>query len=297
MREVITTVGILLLVLIASAVLFLPKRGPRETFAESAAGGQPSTRNLFRTLKSGNEFDKSVSELYNGLSDRDDLIHVHRCYQMPPHAARTLFTNLGRNNVLTSQIRVMASSFTHIRERIVDRILNLKQRLRANIQGPVYAFITQAPQYVDDQGRPMTVQYHINEYIFKPYNIITQRDGPGALMVTVTLVLPSYGIVVRNRKRRIVALKRPVPLDSIRVYGKPLKSLESRDNKCMIECINESQSFCGCSTQQGPHYKATCLGPTSKKHQEAPSTFVMLYKINPHYGKFIEEKVFGDVSL
>lgn len=304
MRRKITTIGIVLLVLIASALLLIPRK--KESFVDiDTTLALPSSRTLFRSAKSNVDYDKSYKDMFNTLNDRDDLLHVHRCYQLPPHAAGSLVREMVmRNKIATQHFKIMTSSFAHIRERIVASILQFKERMGSNgaagpLKGPVYAFISQAPYYVDDKGRPMTIQYHINEYIFKPHNILNSNASQ-AVMVHVTLIFPGYTMTMNpnpmeRRTPRITARAQALPIGNANVYGRALKTFESRNNKCFIECIQESITYCGCATGKTP-YQSTCLGPSAKKkYQEEPATFAMLYKINPQYGRLLESKIFDNV--
>lgn len=279
-------IALKLFLVLAAILLLTPQVYQIERFAAAPTAMPsvaekivPTSIDLFKITKSYAEFDRQMKERRNTIGDRDELMTFSRCYQMP------MGTNIARNlenmNYATVSFKLHTASFAEVQTRIIQEVLKFKDRLATQkIEGDVMVYISQVPYFIDDQGRTMTVQYHINQYVFKPYNITNPESMDEPLDISVVLAFTKYdkrGGLVKNARKDLVTLMRP---------------LESRDQKCKIECTHENNVFCGCANKGrrggAPKNTAICLGPDSKKpQQEIRADFVIGYKINKIFDPFV----------
>lgn len=258
-----------ILLVVAAYVLLIP----HEPFATS------------RTAYRNGVSEKERTRMQNRYDDRDDLMQMYRCYQLP--LAYDVAKTIEANDVAQVTFTTYTSSMDEARSRIVSEIIAYRDKIHADrLLGPVYVLLSQAPYFVDSQKRPMAVQYHITDYAFKPYNVLN-RDSSRPIFLKVTVVFAAYDKKGKARAK-ISAL-------SDLKYG-PMKfaDFESRHDICFVECPSEPNSFCGCLTTDKP-YKTTCMGPSiANKKKDEPTTFYVAYTINPKYTQFLLNKnVFG----
>ena len=285
-------IAIKLVIVLAALLLLVPQVYRIENFADTAMPSVeqvvPTSIDLFKVTNSYADFDRQMRERRNTLGDRDDLMSFNRCYQFPEGLSiNDLLFFANKENYAAVQIKLHTASFTEVQTRIIQEIIKFKDRLPTQkIEGDVHVFISQSPYFADNQERTMTVQYHINQYIFKPYNITNPDSIDEPLDINIVLLFAKYD------KRRAVYRR---PRQDITVL---LMGLETRDQKCKIECTHENKLLCGCANKGTvggpPRNTAVCLGVNPSRPQQAiRADFVIGYKINKKFDPLVVAGAFA----
>lgn len=276
-------IAIKLFIVLAALLLLVPQVYKIERFATAVPTPTqivPTSVDLFKLTNTYAEFDRQMKERRNTLGDRDELMSFNRCYRFPKGSMNDLARNLESRNYAIVRASLHTASFPEVQTRIIQEVIKFKDRLPAQkIEGDVLVFISQSPYFVDNQGRTMTVQYHINQYVFKPYNITAQASIDEPLDINILIVFTKY-----DKQRRVVAARPEI--------NTLLASYESRDQKCKIECTHENNLFCGCANKGSvggdPKNTAVCLGVDPERpQQEVRTDFVISYKINKLFDAFV----------
>jgi hypothetical protein len=300
---------ILVLLVVISAFLLVPKHrinwaAGAEGFASAnmtlPRGTGTSTTAIFHSAADQAAFDKEIYAARDVIDDRDDVLHARDCYQFPADGTNRLSAGLRRIGVLFSEIKTLTFSGDEIKSKIVQEVLDTQKRLPGDIiRGPVYAFITQAPFYRDPSGREMTLQFTVNDYLLKPYNIMKATapgEMPPPIYVTIYIVYTGYN-ARRQRLPQPMNLYQ-LPVQSISGGYVSIQTLRSRDKMCKMMCPQTSSEypmFCGCATGTHP-YNSTCLGPTNEANKNVDkvvkSTFIFGYLVNQKEPAFLKNKTF-----
>jgi hypothetical protein len=299
---------VFILLIFALAFMLIPRQLIcAETFATKdpkimvPRGTERSTTAIFRSTKNNKEFQREIKASRDVIDDRDDVLHAQSCYQLPADGINRFSIALTKSGVLFSEIKTLTFSGDEIKSKIVQNVLDTQKRIPGVIiRGPVYAFISQAPFYRDVTGREMSMQFTVNDYLLKPYNIMkatTPGEAPPPIYVTVYIVYAGYSI---NRR----PTPKPLNIDKLSFQGVngrsvSIENLASRDRMCRVECPKTSTTypmFCGCATGAHP-YSSTCLGPSNQVNKNADkvvkSTFMFRYLVNPKEPTFLKNKTFA----
>lgn len=297
----------MILVVVASVFMVVPKGRTLATPAAAVAEGFEtmtlppgvgiSTTSLFASTTDDATFEKELYARRDVIDDRDDLLHARDCYQLPPDGVNRLRDGFKRAGVLYSELSMLTFSGDEIKTKIAQDILDKQKLIRGNkIRGPIYVFLTQAPFYRDPAGREMTIQFTINDYLLKPYNLMKQTEpgeAPPPIFVTAFVVYTAYDHKRRQYKRPINLYDLSVRLPNSARYT-ALRTYRRRDRMCQIECPKtaaEYPFYCGCSTGTKP-YASSCLGPTTGAARNVDkvkkATFVFGYVANGTYPLFLK---------
>lgn len=289
-------IALLCILLLCALYMLLPTIGTRESFVNTLSTQPESSMSIFKSAKNSADSDKQIKSKFKMLEDRYEMFIAHRCYQFKPNFQYLLIKSLEEANVAYEKLEKMVISIEDIKADIATKILAFQNKLqKKQIEGSVYAFVSQAPFYRDASGNQMTLQFTINDYLNKPYNILNGKSVPGnspPIFVTVILAFTSYG---KNY------IRRPVPQKILDMkmanVNRKLASFESRNKLCFIQCKEHGTAgtFCGCATGSKP-YVSTCLGPvpwSKSADQVEQASFVLGYKINPIYEIFSKNNTFA----
>lgn len=261
-----------------------------------------SSTTIYKGTASNNQFNASLRKVQESIDDRNDVLKAYRCYQMPPISTDFLGAAAKRANLYHVKFSRLTFSMDDIKSEIINQLLNIQKKLKNKpIQGHVFAFITQAPRYQDEQGREMVMQFTINDYLDQPFNSMKADAEPLPIFVSVALVFTGY-----DKMLTPLAPRSCYNIDNLNVMGKRLSSMESRDKLCFINCPRGSTAYptyCGCATGNSGRansqpYNSTCLGPTSDTLKKNPdkvtkSTFMWAYQINTKHAAFFQNRTFG----
>jgi hypothetical protein len=260
--------------------------------------------------------------LYYGspfLTDSNDLFQARYCLQYKDsQALNPNYSYMDRfHRYLTQKMGVYIQSAPletfdtdALRRLIRDKLFYFKLSNTADenpIQGPVFAVITQAPYYIDDQGGVIYHQpFNKDDYSYAPTLTVQQpdltppRDG---------LRIYAHLIYLMYKPDRSVVNISANDFD-FKTYFKnktsPLKALQTNNNMCRIRCVGDGIRglLCGCVNQSQP-YLSRCLGttddtPAGLQNTNQLTDYMMLYRINESASQvsgLFSETYFEDVKI
>lgn len=320
------------LALVAASYMLAP-RAAREAFLSGGpnVGVGVSSTGLFAQSGTLAAYRENLKKFSDVRDDASDALIAETCYQLPPDAIALLDAALTASGTLYSKLQMFTFSGDEIKTKIIQNVLDTQKRLKEQrVEGPVHVLLTQAPFYRDNEGREMSIQYTIRDYLSKPFNIMrnggpkTAADVP-PIFVTAFVVYAAYTSDAAKRyggplDLNALNLTKPrtarelanaaIQADLMRRMGRTaaeaapaatdvvLGRAQSYDKLCFIGCQQTSTSypmFCGCATGTTP-YASTCLGPTGNAtvnaDKVAKSTLFFAYKLNPNEPTFLKNGTF-----
>lgn len=161
---------------------------------------------------------------------------------------------------------------------------------KMKIQGPVYAFVFQAPYYrtkdtITNEERPLALQFQTLDTMLMPYNgVETDIDSETPLFIYVQLLFPRY-----NKNGTFTSVNF---MDQYYIPEWDRKYF-SKEMQCFIKTIKKYDMVGGCATTNAP-YEAKCLGPktamgfSKADEKNTLSTYGILYQVNNKYTMFNE---------
>jgi len=322
---------IALLVLVAASYMLAP-RSVRERFAlgDTEGNGVSSTALFVKSADLGT-YRKNLAKFNDVRDDATDVLVANTCYQLPAHGIMLLSRAFAISGTLYTRLQFVTFSGDEIKSKIVQSVLDMQSRLPSQrIIGPVHVLLTQAPFYRDDQGREMSIQYTIRDYLSKPYNVM--RDGGQQntedlppIFVTAFIVFAGFTSAREPRlggpfnintlnlsapqtaqqlsdAARAAQVARSagiaLPAQPVAANALLLGRMQSRDKLCFLSCPQASADYpmyCGCATGTKP-YASTCLGPTGSAtvnaDKVAKSVFLFGYTVNPKEPSFLKNATF-----
>lgn len=306
----------IVLLLFLVFVLVVPRR--KEGFqVEGAMGGTGITsRSLYR-FGQPKDFMKSLIDNTFALDDQGDTFIMMGCYQFPPYHRGMLYrlqcplevvkVNT-RRDIRNHDPSLPFPQFDTMRESIVQRLIEVRDDINkgnrdgaAQLKGPVYVVIEQAPYYRDcreGRCRNMAVQYHISDYRFSPLNVMREDVSlddftSTPIYMRATLIFAHYEY---DSDRKWIQRSTPV---NVRML---LENYRTKKNMCYIHCPMDTGTFCGCANTRrwrGHPYTATCttikLNPKTEEDRTNARNFdiVNMYLINPDNADIMRSNVFS----
>lgn len=157
------------------------------------------------------------------------------------------------------------------------------------IQGPVYAFVFQAPYYrakdpATNEERTIALQFQTLDTMLMPYNgNQAENDANTPIFIYVQLLFPRY-----NKNGTFVPA-----VNYMDQYYFPEwdRKYFSKEMQCFIKTVKKYDMVGGCATTNSP-YEAKCLGPKtalnfdSKDEKNTISTYGIIYQVNANYALF-----------
>ena len=234
------------------------------------------------------DFDKRMNDFKDSLSDGKNLLHVYGCgisLGKAPNALRDYVMDVA-NGLYVLPIdgeRMYANNFRSVEDAVALGIDDFYRNINKNntIQGQVYAVISQAPYYRDDNNNPISLQYTVDQYGYRPTNAMKETsDIPNQkLKFDGYLIFTAYdmnGLLIDNtsvRRNKVLNIK---------------MNFRQKEKMCFIGCTNTINIPCGCASQDDP-YVSKCLdagAPTNLSEGEI-YTYAILYRVNPMFGDLL----------
>lgn len=328
-------VYLILAFLFVAVVVFFLLMPRKEKFINLQSGETTFSLYQKKEYQTPGEVDRAMNILGITLDDKDDLLQMRRCYQIPYHDVRALKKKVASGNLFKHQIEggmhvrdfdMITCSFRDVQSRIICELQkfyehnvcnnksatgcesfpssmnpaswspsqkcpfnttttaspNVKLSCKGSIQGPVYAFVFQAPYYRNDMNQMMSAQFTIDAFEYLPYNAnraVADSDAP--IYYYVQLLFGRYnksGALSQIDFMKDVFLPR---MDNMWF---------SKEKQCyIITKDNNDQVYLpgGCASTDAP-YESRCLGPRNPKRPNADekttlSSYGILYEINPNF--------------
>ena len=228
-------------------------------------------------------FDQTRTGMAPLLADANEMLLMYSCVQYTPALVR----ELSKAPYKIVNLSTQAASLDQIRAFVVEQLIRISdlQFYGQAIEGPAYLLVSMAPYHRDHRNRMMPVQFNINDLQMAPV-VELSHPAPedafqGNMMMYLYLLLPRYDAHWQMRPAK----------DAVRSMDF-FKKHRLHEQLCFMACPGDDSFFCGCATQKEP-YESRCLGPAPRPQprgrggprggddKHTPTTFAILYEINP----------------
>lgn len=287
---------LLMLALFLVFILLVPRKKSVEAF--SAITGINSI-----DVYKGAENHASFVSIYNDkqrmglIDDRDKLLHMRSCLQVPEHIniVQQFIDLTNNNNIRAARIGPLYTNNVQdveaaVRDEVIRTVQELRQKTKnpsALLSGDIYVMILQAPYYKAPDGSMMSVQFNISDYGMLPINLAS--NAPLSETRATMLDYDAY-IVFSKYKKNLDVRATPYQVDV------EFARYRSKHEQCFIKCHGDPTYVCGCKTGDVPaqHYMSKCVtarqdaSTITEQNRALPHNFPIVYIINRKYPNLIE---------
>lgn len=239
----------------------------------------PKSFDLYQKYGS-RDFDDQMRIYQDTVGDISNLLHVYGCgiNLGTSSNALDLLVRASAKGLYIEPFDINTTNFNDVTARVYRMLERFyDENGRSTIQGQVYLVVSQAPYYRDENNNPISLQFHADNYLYLPSNVMRQDRS----VTNPPIQLYGYMIFTAydtNRKLIRSIHKRRIAVMNIK------QNFRQKENLCFMKCPQQMDMPCGCASQDTP-YLSNCLEskmPTVMSPGQKYS-YAILYRVNPRF--------------